>query len=394
MQLQMKLSGEALSAIEVVCELMFGDSQTNIAKGYLIERLVFLCDADFDNVDWKKINEMKFEEIDYSRPALQTALVISEECDQKLVEFQKKLADILGTKRIYKPYVIKLILMHSIMVLKESKDTVHEIHNDVVAVASINFNDIDGNKPTENSRLKCKETRIQKLYNLAASFDCIAIQEYIPEGRKWIDWWTSEDKEEDYEVVTPQAWDHKKHPNHAISMLVLNKEIVKEYEPLKLKGDDEFNCLYTYGIVTFRSGSKIRVLNVHMIPHSTAERDRISAGFWRSVLDEVDAQAGCKEYFYVIGNFNAFDGKDSINRENLLELQRKMIDVTYKIDGEDPVTFKSGKLERHLDYCFINRKLAFEKIIFPEVDDRTIDNGISDHAMIICESAASITYDK
>lgn len=394
MQLQMKLSGETLSALEVVCDLMYGDSNANISKGYLIEKLLFICSPEFDEIDWKAINEMKFDEIDYNRPSLQTALVISDQCYELLNEFQKKLSKILGTKKVYKPYVIKLILRFSIITLKENKNTIHETHNDTILVGTINFNDIDGNKPNENSRLKCKEDRLNKLYQLAATFDCLAIQEYIPEGRKWIDWWLSDDIEEKYEVITPLAWDYKKHPNYSIAMLVLSKEAIDCYKPLKLKNDDEFNCRYTYGIIEFKGGNKIRVLNVHMIPHSDENRDRISADFWKSVLDEVDAQIGCEEPFYIMGDFNAFDGSDSINRGNLLELQRKMVDVTYKLKGEDVVTYKSGSLERQLDYIFINRKIAFEKIVSPEIDDRTIENGISDHAMVLCETAASVTYEK
>lgn len=393
MQLQMKLSGEALSAMEVVCKLMFGDANVNISKGYLIERLLFICSSELDKADWKAINEMKFDEIDYNRPSLQTALVISDECNELLNEYQKKISATLGTKRIYKPYVIKLILRLSIIILKENENAEHEIHNDTVYVGTINFNDIDGNKPNENSRLKSKEDRLNKLYQLAATFDCMAIQEYIPEGRKWIDWWTADNIAEEYEVVTPLAWDCKKHPNYAIAMLILSKEIIASYKPLKLNNDDEFNCRYTYGIIEFKNGNNIRVLNVHMIPHKDEDRDRISADFWKSVLDEVDAQIGCEEAFYVMGDFNAFDGKDSINRENLLELQRKMIDITYKLNGEDVVTYKSGSCQRQLDYIFINRKIAFKKIVTPEIDDRTIEVGISDHAMVLCEIAASITYE-
>lgn len=132
-----------------------------------------------------------------------------------------------------------------------------------------------------------------------------------------------------------------------------------------------------------------------MIPVSDdKERNKISKKMWKVVLEEIEKQKHCEEEFIVLGDFNAFDEEDSYNRENLLSLQRKMIDVTYEVYGEETKTyFHEGHKERKLDYIFVDRSTVFAKEIIPEVDKRSVEDKISDHAIVACEISESITFE-
>lgn len=395
MQLQMKLSSEALSALEIVKNELF-QPESNVSRGFLVEQVCFIQQSEVKNANWKEISELVIEGINYDGESLQTALVISDECEKFLRECQKIIAEQFGFKRVYIPFVIKLLLFKTIVDIRAGKDKLHEVHSDVMGIASLNFHDYSGDKPAENAQLKTKLERLHKADNLMSYNDILAFQEYIPEGNKWIDWWNGENTDYAYIVITPKAWDVKKNPYFALPIMCINEEIFKDYQQLQLDNDEDFSCRYVYAIVETQSGRKLRILNVHMIPVSDdEERNKTSKKMWEAVLAEVEKQKGCEEEFIVLGDFNAFDDEESFNRDNLLKLQRRMIDVTYDVDGEETKTyFHEGHKERQLDYIFVDRSTVFSKIIIPDVDKRSVYGMVSDHAIISCEISASITYEK
>ncbi len=395
MQLQVKLPSEVLSGLEIVKSELFQPG-SNASRGFLVEQVCFIQRSELKNTNWKEISELEIDGITYNGLSLQTALVISDECEKFLRECQSFIAKQLGFKRVYIPFVIKLLLFKTIVDIRTGNDKLHEVHNDVMGIASLNFHDYTGDKPAENAQLKSKLGRLKKAANLMDFNDILAFQEYIPEGDKWIDWWNGENTDYAYTVIAPKAWDKKKNPYYALPILCINEELFEDYQQLQLDNDEDFSCRYVYAILETQSGRRLRVLNVHMISVSDdEERNKVSKKMWEAVLAEVEKQKGCEEEFIVLGDFNAFDDEGSFNRENLLKLQRRMIDVTYDVDGEETKTyFHAGNKERQLDYIFIDRSTVFSKVIIPEMDKRSVDDEISDHAIVSCEISASITYEK
>ena len=394
MQLQMKLSSEVISALDLVKTELF-QTESNVSRGFIVEQVCSIQQSEIEETNWMEVSELKIEGITYGGESLQTALVISDECEKFLRRCQKLFAEQFGLKRVYIPFVIKLLSFKMIDDLRNHGDELHEVHNEVLQIASLNFNDFTGCKPEENSHLVNKQTRLEAATDYMAGIDILAFQEYIPEGRKWINWWNGENTDNSYTVITPKVWNAKKNPYYALPIICVDEDVIEEYELLQLDNDEDFGCRYVYAIIRTRGGRNLRILNVHMIPVSDdEERNKLSRALWNAVIKEIEKQKQCEEEFIVLGDFNAFDGDDSYNRDNLLTLQRKMIDVTYEVYGEETKTyFHEGHKERQLDYIFIDRSTVFSKVIIPEVDKCSVEDMISDHAIISCEISESITFE-
>lgn len=126
----MKLGRPAVVAISRYKELKFQDPNARVSTGYLVGAAYKEIQEDIPNIDWVKLNSAFIPGVtgnDESIGPLQTALTMDAGVLERIEELQRDLMAEFGTKRMFKPFVIKLILFAAILkenntlILKEEK---------------------------------------------------------------------------------------------------------------------------------------------------------------------------------------------------------------------------------------------------------------------------------
>lgn len=92
----------------------------------------------------------------------------------------------------------------------------------------------------------------------------------------------------------------------------------------------------------------------------------------------------------MMNDFNAFNDKESENKDSFIRLNDIMIDIfedkiKEHTDLRNTIISRDRKTKRRLDYIFINNKFVFNNSIECNVDSRTIEQGISDHKILQLE---------
>lgn len=250
---------------------------------------------------------------------------------------------------------------------------------DSITISTFNFNGYNKKLDTEVER------DIEDLKGIISGNDIVALQEFkVGEDEKYSELLS----EDNYEVILPIKYTEDNY-KHTIAMLLIDKEIYKDYEQLSLAEDRLFPLRYTYGRLTMKNQKRIRILSLH-IPQSYGipqERRLVIKEFWREINLEARECRKNNEYFILLGDLNAFNGEESENRDSLRRLDDMMIDAFESAVKENPdwgVTWisKDGKTRRRLDYVFINCKVAYDYSIKCNVDDSTLDSKISDHKIL------------
>lgn len=115
MNLQMKLSSIILKEFEDLEELWFGSSDTGVTRGYLIGRALDDLYQKRDEVQWKDVNEYSISRYGEAEGAIRTELILTKEQIEQLTIMQEEFKLIFDTKKIYKPFVIKMLLSAELM---------------------------------------------------------------------------------------------------------------------------------------------------------------------------------------------------------------------------------------------------------------------------------------
>lgn len=120
MRIQMRLSRPTVVAIQEYKQIKFADPKAKITNGYLVGMAFKAIQNDLDRIDWKAINSMDISNVtinydDNSISDLQTALNLEATVLDGIEKLQIKFRDVFYTKRIFKPFVIKLILFAAIL---------------------------------------------------------------------------------------------------------------------------------------------------------------------------------------------------------------------------------------------------------------------------------------
>jgi len=119
MRIQMRLSRPAVVAIQEYKIMRFGDPNAKVTSGYLVGMAWKSIKPKLSQIDWQKVNSSKIPNVtnntDNSLEGLQTALNIEASVLQDIEELQNEFIGIFGTKKIYKPFVIKLILFAALL---------------------------------------------------------------------------------------------------------------------------------------------------------------------------------------------------------------------------------------------------------------------------------------
>lgn len=120
MRIQMRLSRPTVVAIQEYKQIKFADPKAKITNGYLVGMAYKAIQNDLDRIDWKAINSMDIPNVtinydDNSISDLQTALNLEKTVLDGIEILQNKFIDVFSTKRMFKPFVIKLILFAAIL---------------------------------------------------------------------------------------------------------------------------------------------------------------------------------------------------------------------------------------------------------------------------------------
>ena len=119
MRIQMRLSRPTVVAIQEYKQIKFADPKAKITNGYLVGMAYKAIQNDLDRINWQAINsdipKFTINYDDNSISDLQTALNLEATVLDGIEKLQIKFRDVFYTKRIFKPFVIKLILFAAIL---------------------------------------------------------------------------------------------------------------------------------------------------------------------------------------------------------------------------------------------------------------------------------------
>ena len=134
MRIQMRLSRPTVAAIQEYKQIKFADPKAKITNGYLVGMSYKAIQNDLDRIDWKAINSMDIPNVtinydDNSISDLQTALNLEKTVLDGIEILQNKFMDVFDTRRMFRPFVIKLILFAAILKEKGNLTLLKEENN-------------------------------------------------------------------------------------------------------------------------------------------------------------------------------------------------------------------------------------------------------------------------
>ncbi|MEK3873283.1 MULTISPECIES: hypothetical protein [Paenibacillus] len=119
MRIQMRLSRPTVVAMQEYKRIKFADPEAKVTNGYLIGMALKSIKNELPQIDWIQINSVAIPNVtennDKSLDSLQTALNIEAAILQDIEELQRIFMDVFKTKKMFKPFVIKLILFAAIL---------------------------------------------------------------------------------------------------------------------------------------------------------------------------------------------------------------------------------------------------------------------------------------
>ncbi|MGO5030161.1 MULTISPECIES: hypothetical protein [Agathobaculum] len=119
MRIQMRLSRPTVVAIQEYKQIKFADPKAKVTNGYLVGMAYKAIQNDLDRIDWQAINSMDIPNVtknyDDSISDLQTALNLEAAVLDGIEKLQNKFMSVFSTKKMFKPFVIKLILFAAIL---------------------------------------------------------------------------------------------------------------------------------------------------------------------------------------------------------------------------------------------------------------------------------------
>lgn len=374
--LQMKLAGSTIAACDDLEEMWFGDYDTGISRSFIVSRALAEIFPRRNEVEWEEVNWYAKANYDGEGVGRQTALDLNDDEIEKLTIMQKEFISIFGTKKIYKPFVVKMLVVAEIfskgMGKIEEEIKREELSRHVLTrIGTLNVQGASHEKDDFDWKV---------LEDNFARNDIMALQEFVPgEDCKWLKRCRSI-KGVSYKVITPVDW-KEENTGWIIAVTLIRSDAIKKYEPLTINDDkDTLSARYTYGIVTFKDNTKIRLMNVYMpqLADADAKRIAVSRKFWDSVLEEIES-IPADEKLILLGDLNSGKDKGFKNHDNFLKLRKRMamLDADKEYD-----TWFSGKTRKRLDYIFISNNMATEYTAITNQYDDALESNITDHMLI------------
>lgn len=121
MRIQMKLSRITILAIQEYKMLRFNDLQAKVTNGYLVGMAWKAIESNLSEIDWTIVNSAtvpNVTDVNGNKKQVtgeQTTLNIETTVLDGIEKLQRDFIDVFGTKKIYKPFVIKCVLLAAIL---------------------------------------------------------------------------------------------------------------------------------------------------------------------------------------------------------------------------------------------------------------------------------------
>lgn len=119
MRIQMCLSRTTTLAMKEYKEIKFGDSEARVTSGFLVGMAYKALQPKLSTIDWKEIDSAVIPNVtknnDITITRVQTTLNLDISILDGINRLQEDFVEAFGTKKIYKPFVIKLILLAALL---------------------------------------------------------------------------------------------------------------------------------------------------------------------------------------------------------------------------------------------------------------------------------------
>lgn len=219
----------------------------------------------------------------------------------------------------------------------------------------------------------------------------IALQEVQLSGGKYLT--VLEEQFPDYHIVLPQAY--KNQPRSVASVLLINKDLCESYNVRTLEGlEDSLRYNFVH-INTHIEGLCFRILNMH-VPHNCLEnaaewyreeREALRELFIENIKELANTYRSEPDLkLVVLGDFNTAPD-DRFIESLAYAYDRPMIDAV-KDHDKKTATWRdfSTRTKSRLDYILYSTGMLCNTGVsakFTMVDDSTILNELSDHAILV-----------
>ena len=219
----------------------------------------------------------------------------------------------------------------------------------------------------------------------------IALQEVQLSGGKYLK--VLEEQFPDYHIVLPQAY--KNQPRSVASVLLINKNLCESYNVRTLEGlEDSLRYNFVH-INTHIEGLCFRILNTN-VPHICldsaaewyrADREALRALFIENIKNLANTYRSEPDLkLIVLGDFNALPD-DRFIKSLVYAYDKPMIDAV-KDNDKKTATWRdfATKTKSRLDYILYSTGMLCNTGVsakFTMVDDSTILNELSDHAILV-----------
>lgn len=220
----------------------------------------------------------------------------------------------------------------------------------------------------------------------------IALQEVQLSGGKYLD--VLKKQFPDYHIVLPKGY--KKQPRSVLSVLLINKDLCESFSIRTLDGLEDSLRYNFVAVNTHIEGLCFRILNLN-IPHNCfnenaaewykEEREELRTLFINRIKDLASRyRSESVLKLVLLGDFNAIPESDFIN-SLAYEYDSSMIDAIRPQD-KNTVTWRDNvtKSQNRLDYILYSTGMLGDTGVsakIAQIDDQTIQQKLSDHAIII-----------
>ncbi len=218
----------------------------------------------------------------------------------------------------------------------------------------------------------------------------IGLQEVQLAGGKYLE--IIREEFPNYQVVLPKGY--KQQPKSVVSLMLLNKDMYTTYSVGTFE-DLEENLRYNMVTVNALIGKEeycFRILNVHM-PHLCNQnrpiwyqhsRENMRGTFETAIME--CAQVYSKDSLIILGDLNA-NSQDELIQNLVYSYNSPMLEVL-DVAEKPQITWANSQVggKDKLDYILYSKGLLRNTGIRArrtEIDDTTILEGLSDHAMLI-----------
>lgn len=119
MRIKMKLSRLTVLAFQEYKRLTYGDPNITVTNGYVLGSAFKYIQPDLISINWEEINASHIpnvtDNVDKSIVGVDTTLNVDKSVSDGIDDLQRKFLTVFGTKRVYRAFVVKLVIYAAIL---------------------------------------------------------------------------------------------------------------------------------------------------------------------------------------------------------------------------------------------------------------------------------------